>query len=182
MEKRLYDDRLLFQQIALGDENAFQEIFARFRSGLHSYLFRFTKSSDEAKELAQEIFLKLWINREHLAGIESPQHYIFTMARNKAVDFLRRAALDSRMRRHLWESIKEFQSSTEEQVFANDKSRLIDEAIYKLSHQKQTVFRLSRVEGLSHDQIAMQLNISKNTVRNHIVASIKFIKDYLIRH
>lgn len=182
MEKRLYDDRTLFQRIACGDEQAFEEIFYRFRSGLLSYLVRFTKSTDEAKELTQEVFIKLWSNREHLSGVESPRHYIFTMARNKAVDFLRRAALDSRMRRHLWESIKEFRSSTEEQVFANDKSRLIDEAIYKLSHQKQTVFRLSRVEGLSHDQIAIQLNISKNTVKNHIVASIKFIKDYLIQH
>lgn len=182
MEKRLYDDRTLFEQIACGDEHAFEEIFGRFRSGLLSYLVRFTKSSDEAKELTQEIFLKLWINREHLAGIESPQHYIFTMARNKAVDFLRRAALDSRMRRIIWDSIKEYRSTTEEQVFANDSSRLINEAIYKLSVQKQTVFRLSRVEGLTHDQIAMQLNISKNTVKNHIVASVKFIKEYLVQH
>lgn len=182
MERGLHDDRELFQQIASDDERAFQQIFERFRSALLSYLVMFTKSSDEAKELTQEIFLKLWLNREHLSGVESPQHYIFTMARNKAVDYLRRAALDSRMRRNLWESIKEHRSVTEEQVFANEKSRLVDEAIYKLSLQKQIVFRLSRVEGLTHDQIAVQLNISKNTVKNHIVASVKFIKDYLIQH
>lgn len=182
MEKRLYDERALFQRIACGDEQAFEEIFRRFRSRLLSYLGRFTKSADEAKELTQEIFIKLWSNREHLSGIESPQHYIFIMARNKAVDFLRRAALDSRMRRNLWESIKEQRSTTEEQMFADDSSRLINEAISKLSAQKQTVFRLSRVDGLKHDQIAIQLNISKNTVKNHIVASVKFIKDYLVQH
>ena len=181
LEMRLYDDRTLFQKIAHGDERAFEEIFCRFRSRLLSYLVRFTKSSEEAKELTQEVFLKIWINRGHLASIESPQQYIFMMARNKALDYLRRAALDFRIRRKLWEAISECRSTTEEQVFANDSSRLIDEAIYKLSYQKRTVFRLSRVEGLSHEQIAVQLNISKNTVKNHIVASVKFIKDYLIQ-
>lgn len=180
MEKRLHDDRTLFQQIACDDEYAFEEIFGRFRSRLVSYLVRFTKSTDEAKELTQDIFLKLWINRQHLSDVESPQQYIFTMARNKAVDYLRRAALDSRMRQDLWGSIKESRSTTEEQIFANEKSTLVDEAIYKLSLQKQIVFRLSRVEGLTHDQIAVQLNISKNTVKNHIVAAVRFIKDYLI--
>ena len=180
VEKHLHDDRTLFQQIACDNECAFEEIFLRFRSGLFSYLLRFTKSTDEAKELTQDIFLKLWINRQSLSTVESPQHYIFTMARNRAIDFLRRAALDSRMRQDLWEVIKENRSTTEEQIFANDKCRLIDEAIYKLSLQKQIVFRLSRVEGLSHDQIAVQLNISKNTVKNHIVAAVKFIKGYVI--
>ena len=182
MDKRLHDECILFQQIASGDEYAFQQFFERFRSRLLSYLIRFTKSSEDAKELTQEIFLKLWLNRECLAGIESPQHYIFVIARNKAVDYLRKAALDSRMRQNLWESINEYRNSTEEQVFADDSARLINEAIYKLSLQKQVVFRLSRMEGLTHDQIAVQLNISKNTVKNHIVASLKFIKNYLIHH
>jgi RNA polymerase sigma-70 factor (family 1) len=180
LAKPLYDDGTLFHQIASGDEHAFQQIFERFRSRLLSYLIRVTKSPEEAKELTQEIFLKLWINRESLAGIESPQHYIFVMARNKAVDYLRKAANDSRMRQNLWKFISEYRNSTEEQVFANDSAQLINEAIYKLSLQKQAIFRLSRVEGLTHDQIAVQLNISKNTVKNHIVASVKFIKNYLI--
>ena len=182
MEKLLHDDRALFRQIASGDEHAFQQIFERFRSRLLSYLIRFTKSSEEAKELTQEIFLKLWLNREYLAEIESPQHYIFVIARNKAVDYLRKAALDSRMRQNLWESINEYRNSTEEQVYVNDSARLINEAIYKLSLRKQAVFRLSRIEGLTHDQIAVQLNISKNTVKNHIVASVKFIKNYITHH
>jgi len=182
LEKRLNDDSSLFRQIASGDERAFQQIFEQFRSRLLSYLTRITKSPEEAKELTQEIFLKLWINREDLARIDSPEHYIFVIARNKAVDYLRKAALDSRMRQRLWESISESRESTEAEIFADDSARLINEAIYKLSFQKQVVFKLSRMEGLTHDQIASQLNISKNTVKNHIVASLKFIKNYLIRH
>jgi RNA polymerase sigma-70 factor (ECF subfamily) len=180
LEKDLQDDRTLFDQIASGDEFAFQQIFEKFKTALTSYLYRFTKSPDIAKDLTQEIFLKLWINRECLSGIESPQHYLFVLAKNRAVDHLRRVALDLRMRETLWGSIIGNRNPTEEEVYAEDSARLVNEAIYKLSNQKQTVFRLSRIEGLTHDQIAVQLHISKNTVKNHIVASVKFIRNYLL--
>jgi RNA polymerase sigma-70 factor (family 1) len=182
LEKPLHDERSLFRSIASGDEHAYKQIFEMFSVRLLSYLIRIIKSPEDAKELMQEIFLKLWVNREGLAAIESPRHYIFAIARNKAIDHLRRIALDLKMRQKLWESINELSDSTEEQVFANDSARLINEAIYKLSVQKQAVFKLSRMEGLTHDQIALQLSISKNTVKNHIVASVKFIKNYLIHH
>lgn len=176
------DERSLFCRIASGEEEAFEQIFERFRARLISYLTRITKSPEEAKGLTQEIFLKIWANRECLAEITEPQHYIFAIARNKAIDYLRKAALDSRARQILWESIRQQQDSTEDEVFANDSDRLIREAICKLSAQRQVVFRMSRMEGLTHDQIASQLKISKNTVKNHIVASLRFIKDYLVRH
>jgi RNA polymerase sigma-70 factor (family 1) len=182
LERRLDDDRALFRQIAFGDEYAFQQFFERYRSRLLSYLIRVIKFPEDAEELTQEIFLKVWINREFLAEVESPSHYIFVMARNKAVDYLRKSALDSRLRQELWKIINAHQNPIEEQVFADDSARLINEAIFKLSHQKQAVFRLSRMEGLTHDQIAVQLSISKNTVKNHIGASVKFIKNYLIHH
>ena len=178
--KGLCDDGALFRRIASGDEGAFEQIFKQYRSRLLSYFTRITKCTEEAEGLTQEIFMKLWISRESLAGIESPQHYIFVIARNKAIDFLRRAALDTRLRQRIWETVRGYQESGEEEFFSRDSSRLIDEAIYKLSNRKQAVFRLSRIEGLTHDQIATRLNISKNTVKNHIVSSLKFIKNYLI--
>jgi RNA polymerase sigma-70 factor (family 1) len=182
LEKMERDDRVLFCQIASDNEQAFQEVFTRYRSRLVSYLMRIAKSPEAAKELTQEIFLKLWINRKILASIESPQHYLFVIAKNKAIDYLRKVSLDSRMRQHLWQSIDENRNFAEEEAFTKETARRINEAIDKLSVQKQTVFRLSRSEGLTHDQIAMHLSISKNTVKNHIVATLKFIKDYLVHH
>jgi RNA polymerase sigma-70 factor (ECF subfamily) len=174
------DAAVLFRGIAAGSEDAFQQIFNLYQPRLVSYLTRITKCSEEAQELTQEIFLKLWANREALGEVESPERYIFTIARNKAIDCLRKAALDSRMRERLWSSICTYQQSCDEEFFANERATLINEAILKLSSQKRVVFRLSRIDGLTHNQIARQLNISKNTVKNHIVEAIKFIKNYLI--
>ena len=179
MEKPLHNQLELFRLISLGDEAAFEQVFELYKSRLVSYLALFTKSTEEAKELTQEIFLKVWISREKLADIESPENYLFVMAKNKALDYLRKASLDSKMREDLWRSISQHQQSTEEELFAEERANLINEAIYKLSRQQQAVFRLSRMGGLTHDQIALQMSISKNTVKNHIVASVKFIRNYL---
>ncbi len=179
LNQTVQDDRALFSRIASGDEQAFKEIFTRFRPRVISYLTKITKSHVDAEELSQEIFLKLWSSRETLDTVKLPEHYIFVMARNKALDHLRKAALDSRVRRSIWASIRERAEAADEQAIGYDAARLIREATEKLSSQRQTVLRLSRVEGLTHDQIAMQLSISKNTVKNHIVASLKFIRNYL---
>lgn len=182
MENRLNEDRILFGRIASGDEDAFKRVFERFRSPLLSYLIRIIKSHEDAEELTQEILLRIWTNRQSLTAVENPQHYIFVMARNKAIDYLRKASLDLRMRHQIWRLINEYRNTTEEYVFAKERGNLIAEAIYKLPRQKQTVFKLSRIDGFTHDQISVQLSISKNTVKNHIVASVKFIRNYLAQH
>ena len=170
------------QMIALGDESAFRQIFERYNSRLVSYHTTFTKSREEAKELTQDVFVKIWMNREKLSAIEFPEKYIFTIARNSALDFLRRASVDSKMRESIWENLSEYQDLGEEQVSIDDRTGRIREAMHKLSRQRQVVFRLSRIDGLTHDQIALRLSISKNTVKNHVIASVKFIKNYVSHH
>lgn len=170
------NDRILFCRIASGDDRAFQQIFEHYRATVFSYLARVIKSREDAEELTQEVLFKIWTGRKGLIGIASPRHYVFVMARNIAIDYLRRAALDLRMRQRIWTAIKESANPIEEQVFANERAALIAEAIYRLSPQKQTIFKLSRMEGFTHDQIAVQLSISKNTIKNHIVDSIRLYR------
>lgn len=182
MEISQDEDRLLFKRIASGDEDAFKTIFQRYRRSVLTYLFRTIKSREDAEELTQEVLLRIWTGRETLGEVESPQDYVFIMARNKAIDYLRKASTNARLRQEIWAAINEHHNPTEEHIFANDSAALVAEAIYKLPPQKQAVFRLSRVEGFTHDQISVQLSISKNTVKNHIVESVKFIRKYIQDH
>ncbi len=175
----LRDDIELFRLIASGDEHAFRQIFESYKHRLVSYLTAFTKSSEEAKELTQEVFLSLWVNRAKLSDAESPRNYLFTIARNKAFDFLRKVSADDKMREMLRSRIIESGTAVEENDYPTERSRRLQEAMSRLSRQRLAVFQLSRVEGLTHDQIAARLSISKNTVKNHIIASVKFIKDYI---
>jgi RNA polymerase sigma-70 factor (family 1) len=181
-EKPLYEDRVLFQQIATGSEMAFQLFFQRHRAKLYHYLLKLTKSKETSEEILQDSFIKIWTSRGSLLQVESPEHYLFVIAKNKVVDFLRRIALDRNMRQHIWSALSEARNDVEENSDARECEALIHEAVGNLTPQKQIVFRLSRLQGLTHQEIALQLNISKNTVKNHLVDSIKFIKNYLVQH
>ena len=181
-ERNLCHAKELFYQIAQGKEEAFEKFFDLYKERLLSYLIKITKSQSVAEELVQEVFLKLWTGRDSLRAVERPEHYIMVMARHKAIDYLRKASLNARLREDLWRRIKTGCNDTEEQLYARESRELVHEAVFQLSPRKQEIFRLSRQEGLSHEQIANQLKISKNTVKNHLVESLRFVKNYLWHH
>lgn len=151
---------------------------------LYKKLFPFTvsliKSESEANDVLQEVFLKIWLHRTSFSTIENPMGWIFTVVANTASNFLR-----TRLRHEL--RIKAYQSRSvvatdmEEQLDANFTQSLIDEAVNKLPAKRKQVFLLSRKEGLSRKEIATRLNVSENTVRNQLVESLQFVKEYLIQ-
>lgn len=180
--RKLHSEKELFSNISRGDQEAFQLLFGMYKSRLHDFAFRILKSHEAADELVQETFLKIWASRETLISIEQPEHYLFTVIRNKAIDQLRKIAQDRILRENIWKRISQLQNPTEEYLFEKESNQLVQEAFAKLSPQKQEVFRLSRYEGLNHEQIADQLHISKNTVKNHLVSSLRFIREHISRH
>lgn len=137
------------------------------------------KSPEATEEIVQDIFIKLWINRHSLSQFDSPEAYIFSMARNRTIDYLRRLAKDTNLMSVLEGDLSTGNNDIEEQLNAKELRRLIEEALGQLSAQKQTVFQLSRDEGLSHDQIAEIMQLSKSTVKNHLSETLRHIREHL---
>jgi len=101
------------------------------------------------------------------------------MARNAGVDYLRRLSLDAGLQKKVWAGISESDNPTLQKVQVSETQRLIDEAVAQLPPQQREVFLLSRYEGLNYEQIGEQLDIAGNTVKNHLVKALKFIREYL---
>ena len=179
---QLHNETALFHQLAGGSEEAFEVIFSLYRDRLFRFAFKMIKSSEEADELVQETFVKLWEGRALLSSVNTPENYIFCIIRNKAIDRIRKISLDSRLREQVWKRIEDARCNTEEILFAEDTNQLIQEAFEKLSPQRKVVFKLSRLDGLNHEEIAVQLHISENTVKNHLVSSLRFIREHLDHH
>jgi RNA polymerase sigma-70 factor (ECF subfamily) len=176
------NEKVLFLQIAEGDEIAFRKIFDLYKTKLAVFIFRMTKSESCTEELVQDIFVKLWIKRSKLANVDNPRAYIFTIARNRTMDHLRKLATEAKLLNQVWQQISKVQNSTEEQLNAKESQELIHQALVQLSAQKQKIFQLSRYKGLNHEQIADHLSLSKSTVKNHIVETLRYIKTYLHQH
>lgn len=178
----LYDEQLILQRIAGGDEPAFKALFDEYKGRLFAFILKFIRSEQVAEELVLDVFMKIWLGRELLGQIRNFDAFLFRVAHNKSIDFLRSAANDSALRELLWDDI---QASAGEQPDAQLQKREFEahvrKAVALLPPQAQKVYQLSRDADMSHDQIAAQLQISRSTVNNHIVAAQRFIRNYLSR-
>lgn len=178
----VYDEQQTLQLIAAGDEQAFKVLFHEYRGRLFYYVSRFIKSEQVAEELVLDVFMKIWLGRELVVNIQSFDAFLFRVAHNKSIDFLRSAANDQRLKELLWEEIQAASGEQPDlQLQVREFEAKIRTAVALLPPQSQKVYKLSREQELTHDQIAERLHISKATVNNHIVAAQRFIRSYLSR-
>lgn len=182
--RQLYDEKELFRRMAGGDEVAFRVFFDLYKDRVFRFMLSASRSGPVAEELCHDVFLKIWMNRNSLTEVRDPAAYMFTIARNRAMDHLRKAAAETRfldkMRTDSVETADIAGSNTTQQhIEASESDRLVREAIERLSPQRRRVFQMSRDQGMDHEKIARQLNISRNTVNNHLVESLRAIRRYL---
>lgn len=180
-EHSTLSDRELLHLISGNDQQAFSRLFERYRDPLFCYLQKITKSNETAEEIVLDVFLKIWTGRSILGEIENFEAFLFRVARNKALDFLRLVQKSRLRQMELWNRMQEniLSESCEEKIIAEEAETSIKEAISRLSPQRQLVFHLSREEGLTYEQIGKRLQISTHTVRNHVAASLQFIRSHL---
>lgn len=175
-------DTELLQRLRKGDERAFRQLYDRHSRPVAAFIYQLTHSAVDAEDILQDTFLKLWTSREQLPAIDHIGNYIFIIARNKTVDHLRKVARQQQLVDQVWANISEVADALDLQLDARESQQLISNALAQLSDQKQTIFRLSRVEGLSHDDIATQLGLSKSRVKNLQVETLKHIRVFLSRY
>lgn len=175
----VYDEQLLFGQIAAGDAEAFRQIFELYKKELFSTAIKLTKSQLAAEEITQEVFISLWVSREQLLKVENPGSYLFRMLFNKLSSYLKKESNLERIMKAAMQFNKSFVNATQEAVDANESQRRINEVVEKLPPQQKAVYTLSRLRGLKNDEIATELNISPNTVKIHLSKALQAIRVHL---
>jgi RNA polymerase sigma-70 factor (ECF subfamily) len=130
-----------------------------------------------------DVFLKIWLGREIIPQIEKFDAFLFRVAHNKSIDFLRSVARDPQFKDLLWETIQMANNDeADSSILTREYETKLREAISLLSPQRKKVYQLSREQDLTHDQIASELNLSKHTINNHIVEAQRFIRNYLSKN
>ena len=164
------------------DEDRFKLLFEAYKNRLYGYVLAITHSIYIAEEITQEIFVKLWLCRDILHQIDNLDGYIFTIARNKTLNHLRKAFHDVKLLRELQDQSMAEDNNVEERSMAGDYDQLIRDALTLLSPQRRLVYQLSRQRGLNNEEIAFHLQLSRNTVKNHLGEALRFIRKYLGEH
>ena len=181
--KQINIEKELFLRVAQGDEEAFNTLFHRYVPRLHTLIMKVTRSEGVAKDIIQEVFLYLWIDREALTTVDVPQNWIYKIAYNRSYTWLsKQVSRNQKYSEFKLQHPIEGEDSLENTVSLHETARLIQEATSLLPDQARRIFQLSRETGLKAAEVADQLNISVQTVRNSLVRSVKFIKEYLTQH
>jgi RNA polymerase sigma-70 factor (ECF subfamily) len=138
------------------------------------FIFGFVKSSAIAEELSQDVFMKIWENFDKIIFIECRDAYIYRIARNIALDHITQR---NKEKESYGNNLKLSENnSIEEEIDAKELQLLIELTVNSMPPQRKKVYKLSRIEGISNDNIAKKLNISKKTVENHLNIALNKIR------
>lgn len=169
-----------FTRLAAGDEQAFRVIFDHYKEPFFAAAFKMTRSQAIAEEIVQDLFVRAWDKREKFAQANNPNAYLYRMLHNNIYEHFRKVMLDRKLHSKLAVANPDIDDNDIEQnIYERENLAALTAVIERLPAQQKLVYKLSRQEGLSREEIAEQLNISPNTVRNHLVSATEFIKKSL---
>jgi RNA polymerase sigma-70 factor (family 1) len=172
----------VLRQLTEGNESAFKQIYDRYWLSIYKTVKRYTKSPEVAEDIVQEIFTTLWNNRSNFREVINLEYYLITMAKNLTYKTLRKMAFEKTVKDH-WsaETLRE-ENSVNDTILDQQYAQLIQRAAGSLPSQQKQIFHMAKVEGLSHKDIAAQLNISHLTVKTHMAKALRSIRHYLLPH
>ena len=172
----------VLRQLTEGNEFAFKQIYDRFWLSIYKTVKRYTKSPEVAEDIVQEIFTTLWNNRSNFREVINLEYYLITMAKNLTYKTLRKMAFEKSVKDHWSSEVLQEENSMNDPILDQQYAQLIQRAAGLLPSQQKQIFHMAKVEGLSHKDIAAQLNISHLTVKTHMAKALRSIRHYLLPH
>lgn len=177
-EAPLPDIKMLVTLIAKGDEKAFRMLFERYKERFYKTAFKMIRLADQAQEIVEEVFVSIWIKREQIALAEKPENYLFTILQNSIYAALRKIVQERSHKLRISDERENTVDSVENQLIEKEKAAIIEGVISRLPSQQKTIYRLAKQDGMSRDEIAKELNISPNTVRNQLAAAVDSLRTW----
>lgn len=165
-----FDESDCIARAQRGDVAAFSELVARHQDRIYRFLLRLTRSHDDALELAQETFIHAWTALERWQAQARFSTWLFQIARNQAIDLLRRTQRVDFVEfdASVADSLADSAPTPEEALHSTQRLRALERALQRLPTEHREILLLREIEDLSYDEMAAVLNISLGTVKSRI--------------
>jgi RNA polymerase sigma-70 factor (ECF subfamily) len=176
---KLIIEKELVDSLRRGNEMAFELIFHRSKGKLKGFLKKVLPKDEDEESILQEIYLKLWSGRESIKADKNFETYLFAIARNMVIDVMRKKFHKQKYLEELYNQLKAGSKNnldTLAHVEYSELERKIFELIEQLPEQRQIIFKLNRIDGLTYKEIAEKLEISENTVDSQIRKALTFLR------
>jgi RNA polymerase sigma-70 factor (family 1) len=176
----LDNEKALLVKVAQSNSAAFEFLFKKYHDKVYSYSIKICQSTLQAEEIVQDVFIKVWINRVSLPDIENFGAYIRMMARNQALQVLKRIALETRCHAAMYQDWTEQQKETENYIYYNETKKILDRALSTLPPQQKLIYNMCHLQGMKQQEVANQLHISRLTVKAHLRQAVQTVRSVVI--
>ncbi len=177
----LYEEILLLKRMRDGDHTAFERLYMAHAKLLYWKLLKLLKHPEDADELLQDLFVKVWERREQIDPNQPFNRYLYRIAQRMVVDYYRRMARVRIAHLNIGQTSTELDWATDEAILSKETSQILNTAISLLPPQRREAFILCKMDGKSYKEAAEIMQISPNTVHNHLVKAVGSIKAHLER-
>ena len=166
-------ERVWVERIRAGDIQAFEALYRAYWHRLYAFAFRYVRSKEDAEDVTQEVFLRIWRGREHWVPAGAVRNYLYLSVRNAARDRMARVVVAERWRVRQVAATSETQPNLESAELA----AVVEQALAELPPKRAAVCRLRLIDGLSYAEIAHRLAIGAKTVETQLARGLKFLRD-----
>jgi RNA polymerase sigma-70 factor (ECF subfamily) len=173
------EEETLIQRFVNGDQTAFELLFRFYYPGLVTFVAQIIVDRDEAEEIVQDFFVNLWTGRKNIQKSTSLKSYFFVSVKNKAFNYLKREQIREKTFAQLKELVEKDFLYQPDLFVESELQQQIAKAMEKLPVRTLEVFMMSRFKGLSNDEIAFQLELSKRTIETQISNALKILRNEL---
>jgi RNA polymerase sigma-70 factor (ECF subfamily) len=171
----------IVNSIKEGDQSIFKQVFIDYHEKLYFYILKKTASTYLAEEVVQLTFIKLWNNRTNLSEEYSISTQLYRIATTTLIDLIRkRNAAELAIKKLVEKETTPLDNASIDNLELKDLSQRLEKAMETLPPTRRKVFKMSRFQEMSYNEIANELSISPKTVENHISMAIKQLRPYLI--
>lgn len=161
------------------DKETFRKLYNTYSPKIYRFALSYLKNKPDAEELMQDVFLKIWEKRDQLDPEQNVKAYIFKIAVNSIYDFIRRKNIEKAFADFTRQNFQPGTESVWHEIIWNDMLSKLNTLVDRMPEQRKIIFKMSREENLSNQQIAEKLNLSKRTVENQLYRATQYLSEHI---
>lgn len=171
------DEFTLLQEVAAGNTAAFRVIYEHYSPPVCSFIRKYLRSRELSDDICQNVFIKIWEQREQLAGVSEFGAWAFTIAKRQCIDFLKRASREETAMSMILSAYQGEANQCENMLHTREYLQFIEGVLNRMPPRTVEVFRLCRQQSKTYDEAAEELGITRDAIKKHMVRSMRILKE-----